>query len=64
MPVREHLFFELTNSLCSRCLAKVEAKVVFQDEKVYLLKTCLDHGREKVLIATDIEYYKKCRAYL
>ena len=63
MPVRDYVFFELTNSICSTCLEKVEAKVVFKDEKVYLWKNCFEHGPERVLIATDIEYYKRIRAY-
>jgi uncharacterized radical SAM superfamily Fe-S cluster-containing enzyme len=61
---RPYLFFELTNSVCSTCLEKIEAKIVFQDERVYLLKNCLKHGREKVLISTDIEYFKLSRSFL
>ncbi len=63
MPVRDYVFFELTNSICSTCLAKVEAKILFQDEKVYLVKTCFEHGTERVLIATDQAYYRRIRAY-
>lgn len=61
---RPYIFFELTNSVCSTCLEKIEAKIVFQDERVYLLKNCLKHGREKVLISTDIEYFKLSRSFL
>ena len=43
---------------------QIDAKVIFQNNNVYLLKSCKDHGSEKALIATDIEYYKKCRNYL
>ena len=61
---RPYLFAELTNSLCSHCLRKVEAKVVYQDDKVFLHKHCPDHGFERVLISTDIDYYKRSRATL
>lgn len=61
---RPYIFYELTNSLCSLCLKKVEAKIVFQDEKVYMIKTCLEHGLEKVLISIDVEYYKRSRNFL
>ncbi len=61
---RPYIFYELTNSLCSLCLKKVEAKIVFQDEKVYMIKTCLEHGIEKVLISIDVEYYKRSRNFL
>jgi len=43
---------------------QIDAKIIFQNNNVYLLKSCKDHGSEKALIATDIEYYKKCRNYL
>ena len=61
---RDYLFYDFTLSLCSTCLRRVDAKVIFQDEKVYLLKWCPEHGKEKALIATDIEYYKRCRNYI
>ena len=58
---RPYLFYELTNSLCSKCLRRVEAKVIFQDGCVYLHKHCPEHKFEKVLISTDIDYYKLAR---
>jgi uncharacterized radical SAM superfamily Fe-S cluster-containing enzyme len=44
-------------------LKRIDAKIVFEDGKVYMLKTCPDHGFHKVVIATDIEYYKNIRNY-
>lgn len=64
MADRPYIFYELTNSLCSRCLQKVEAKIIFQQGYVYLLKNCLAHGVEKVLISTDEAYYRLCRNFL
>lgn len=64
MPNRSYIFYELTNSICSTCLRKVEAKVIFQDSCVYLLKYCSTHGQQKVLISTDIPYFKLCREFL
>ncbi len=64
MPTRNYLFYALTNSVCSQCLVKVEAKIIFQDNCVYLVKHCLTHGREEVLIADDIEYYKKSLEFI
>ena len=64
MPTRNYLFHSLTNSLCSQCLTKVEAKIIFRDECVYLIKHCPHHGREEVLIADDIEYYKKSLEFI
>ncbi len=64
MPTRDYKFYDFTISLCSKCLRRVDAKVIFQNDNVYFLKNCPEHGKEKVLIATDVEYYKKCRNYL
>jgi 7,8-dihydro-6-hydroxymethylpterin dimethyltransferase len=64
MSDRPYLFYELTNSLCATCLRKVEAKVVIQDDRVYLHKWCPEHRLQKVLISTDAEYYKLSRQTL
>ena len=63
MPVRKYTYYDYTISLCPECLKRIEAKIVFEDAKVYMLKTCPDHGFHKVLIATDIDYYKNIRNY-
>src|SRR5581483_4761843 len=64
MPDRPYIFFELTSSLCATCLRKVEAKVVIEDDRVYLHKWCPEHRFQKVLISTDAEYYKLSRQTL
>lgn len=64
MPTRPYLFYSLTNSLCNRCLTKVEAKIVFKNDCVYLLKHCPTHGHQEVLIADDIDYYKLSQEFI
>ena len=64
MPTRPYLFYALTNSVCHHCLTKVEAKIIFRDEKVYLVKHCPTHGHQEVLIADDIEYYKLSQQFI
>jgi 7,8-dihydro-6-hydroxymethylpterin dimethyltransferase len=63
MPLRKYTYYDYTISLCPECLRRVEAKIVFENEKVYMLKTCPEHGFQKVCIATDIDYYKNIRNY-
>jgi 7,8-dihydro-6-hydroxymethylpterin dimethyltransferase len=63
MPERPYTYYDFTLSICSTCLRRVDAKIVFENGNVYMLKTCNQHGFEKVLIATDIEYYKNIRNY-
>ena len=61
---RPYLFYGQTESLCEECLAVVPAKIIFQNNRVYYQKRCRDHGVQKTLISTDIEYYKRCKEYL
>lgn len=63
MPTRNYTYYDFTLSLCPECLKRIDAKIVFEDEKVYMLKRCPEHGRSKVLIADDIAYYKNSRNY-
>ncbi|MEL6811312.1 MAG: radical SAM protein [Bacteroidota bacterium] len=63
MPVRKYTYYDFTLSLCPQCLKRVDAKIVFEKEKVYMLKRCKEHGNSKVLIADDIAYYKNIRNY-
>lgn len=64
MPQRDYIYYDFTLSICNECLKRVDAKIVFQNDNVYMLKKCKEHGAQKVLIATDVEYYKNCRNYI
>jgi uncharacterized radical SAM superfamily Fe-S cluster-containing enzyme len=59
--VRPYLFYDVAVSICTTCYRKIEAKIVFMDDKVFMLKHCPKHGNEKVLIADDVDYYRRCR---
>ena len=59
--IRPYLYYDVAISICSTCYRKVEGKIVFEDGSVFLLKRCPQHGAEKVLIADDIEYYRRAR---
>lgn len=63
MPVRNYTYYDFTLSLCPECLKRVDAKIVFENDNVYMLKRCPEHGNSKVLIADDIPYYKNIRNY-
>lgn len=63
MPTRKYTYYDYTISLCPECLKRIDAKIVFEDENVYMLKRCPEHGQSKVLIADDIAYYKNIRNY-
>lgn len=59
--VRPYLFYDTATSICAHCYRRVEAKVIFHEGKVYLLKRCPEHGRQQVLVADDVDYYKRSR---
>lgn len=59
--VRPYLFYDVAVSICSTCYRKVEGKIIFQDGGVFLTKRCPVHANERVLIADDVDYYRRCR---
>lgn len=63
MPVKDYTYYDFTLSLCPHCLKRIDAKIVFKDDKVWMRKTCREHGFFEVLIADDITYYKNARNY-
>lgn len=60
---RNYIYYDYTVSLCTVCHRQIDAKIIFEDEKVFLTKRCREHGLQKVLIADDIQYYKQIRNY-
>lgn len=60
---RDYVYYEYTNSLCNECLKVIPSKIVFKDNKVYLLKHCFEHGEQLELLEHDIEYFKHKRDF-
>jgi uncharacterized radical SAM superfamily Fe-S cluster-containing enzyme len=61
VPVRPYLFYDVAISICSTCYRRVDAKIVFQDDRVFMIKRCPQHGTERVLVADEVDYYRRCR---
>lgn len=59
--LRPYLFYDVAISICSTCYRRVEAKIVFEESKVWMLKRCPEHGQERVLVADDVDYYRRAR---
>lgn len=59
--VRPYLFYDIALTICSTCFRKLEGKIVFENGNVFLLKHCPAHGPEKILLADDVDYYRRCR---
>lgn len=58
---RPYLFYDTAISLCTVCYRRIDAKIVFEEGRVFMLKRCPQHGFERVLIADDMDYYRRCR---
>jgi len=51
-------------STCPECLKVIQAQVVFEDNKVYFLKYCPEHGHSKALVSEDAEYYQRAFTFI
>ena len=60
---RPYTFFKMTTSTCPECLALVQTRVVFEDDKVYFLKHCPEHGHSRALVSEDAAYYQNAFAF-
>lgn len=47
----------MTQSLCPECSAKIDARIFEENGRVYMEKTCPDHGYCRDLIFSDAEIY-------
>jgi len=50
---------EHTISLCPVCYEKIDAKVVEEENKIFIIKECPHHGQSRGLLEKDAEFYKK-----
>ncbi len=59
MPLREHTFLGMTQSLCPECLALVPAKIIEKNGRVYFRKHCPRHGPREDFICSDVRQYDR-----
>jgi uncharacterized radical SAM superfamily Fe-S cluster-containing enzyme len=55
----DHVFFELTRSICPECRRVVDAHILLRDGRVYMRKRCPEHGRFEALVYADAEAYTR-----
>ena len=58
---RPYLFYDSAVSICATCFRRVDAKILIEDDRVFLQKRCPQHGPARVLISDDAAYYRQCR---
>ena len=59
----DHVFYNLTRSICPHCRRVIDAQILLRDEKVYMRKRCPDHGWMEALISSDARYYVESQKY-
>ena len=53
----DYIFYELTRSVCPRCLDTIDAQILLKDGRVIMRKRCPTHGWFEALISSDAEMY-------
>ncbi len=62
-PISKEIYYGLTRSTCPECLKIIDAQIIVRDNKVYFDKFCPDHGKSRILVSSDIQWYDFCRNY-
>ena len=53
----DYIFYELTRSVCPRCLDPIDAQVLLKGGRVIMRKRCPSHGWFEALLSSDAEMY-------
>ncbi len=62
---RPRQYLDHTEGVCNECLGRVQARIESSDDnRVFMVKRCPDHGVQETLIATDAEYYRSARNFV
>ena len=59
----DYIFYELTRSVCPRCLKPIDAQILLKDGRVIMRKRCKQHGWFESLISSDAEMYLSSLRY-
>ncbi|MCD6434477.1 MAG: radical SAM protein, partial [Candidatus Diapherotrites archaeon] len=54
---------EKTQSLCPVCYSLLDAEIIEERNKIYILKECKKHGKFKELYWGDANYYKRAKRF-
>src|SRR5262245_22992013 len=53
----DHVYYSCTKSLCGSCKRPVDAKIHFCRDEVWFDKFCPEHGAQRVLVASSVDWY-------
>lgn len=54
---RDYQFIESTISLCPECLGRIEGKIILKGNKIFVSKTCKEHGYFEEIMEENADYY-------
>ena len=52
-----YTYFSMTVGVCPTCRASLPASLLERDGRIYMSKTCPEHGRSSSLVSSDAEWY-------
>ncbi len=61
--VRNHVFHEITRSLCPECRQVVDAQVLIRNGSIILRKHCPEHGWHEALVSSDADWHLNSLKY-
>ena len=53
----DYIFYELTRSVCPKCLDTIDAQILLKDGRVVMRKRCPAHGWFESLVSSDADMY-------
>ncbi|MEX0763285.1 MAG: radical SAM protein [Dehalococcoidia bacterium] len=53
----DYIFYELTRSICPKCLVTVDAQILLKAGRVIMRKRCPEHGWFESLLSSDADMY-------
>lgn len=59
LPLRNHTFLGVTQSLCPDCMTVVPAKILVREQRVYFRKTCPTHGVREDFVCSDASQFDR-----
>lgn len=55
----DYIYFQATKSLCDVCLKQIDAKIVIENDSVFVRKHCDVHGDQQHILEEDAQYHLK-----
>ena len=61
--VKRHERYQTTRSICPECLKALDATIYEEDGKVFIKKTCPEHGPFQELYWSDYDQYMRAEKF-